>query len=177
MIATKEQEREALKKIRKIVEGLGEESYLRFAFEGCFEKAEENIENDMACSYKQVADSLEYKVEELEKDLKETKMFKQQLINENGELHKEVVDLNNKVVQMKKAMLRLITCATLYMNDLGDKSREQVKAFNDEKDLTKESLDEFYKKQSTTLEHLNYTKETLTKAQEIYKEVYNEANC
>ena len=52
-MTTKEQERKALAQIRKIVEGLGENSYLSFAFEGCFEKAEENIENDFACSYKQ----------------------------------------------------------------------------------------------------------------------------
>lgn len=50
--ATKEQERKALAQIRKIVEGLGENSYIA-AFEGCFEIAEENIENDFACSMKQ----------------------------------------------------------------------------------------------------------------------------
>lgn len=53
MIATKEQERKALAKIRKIVEELGEDSYVATAFEGCFEKAEENIENDWAGSWKQ----------------------------------------------------------------------------------------------------------------------------
>ena len=53
MIATKEQERKALAKIRKIVEELGEDSYIATAFEGCFEKAEENIENDWAGSWKQ----------------------------------------------------------------------------------------------------------------------------
>lgn len=53
MMATKEQEMAALKKIRKIVEGLGENSYIGTAFEGCFEIAEENIESDFACSMKQ----------------------------------------------------------------------------------------------------------------------------
>ena len=52
-MTTKEQERKALAKIRKIVEELGEDSYVATAFEGCFEKAEENIENDWAGSWKQ----------------------------------------------------------------------------------------------------------------------------
>lgn len=59
MAATKEQERKALEKIRKIVEELGEDSYIGTAFEGCFEVAEENIENDFACSMKQRAESAE----------------------------------------------------------------------------------------------------------------------
>lgn len=50
--ATKEQEREALKKIRKIVEELGSDSYIATAFAGCFEIAESNIENDFADSMK-----------------------------------------------------------------------------------------------------------------------------
>ena len=56
MIATKEQERKALEKIRKIVDELGEGSYLAMAFEGCFEDAEENIANDAGCSWKQRAE-------------------------------------------------------------------------------------------------------------------------
>lgn len=52
-MTTKAQERKALEQIRKIVEGLGEDSYIGMAFEGCFEIAEENIENDWGCSMKQ----------------------------------------------------------------------------------------------------------------------------
>lgn len=52
-IATKDQEREALAKIKKIVEGLGPQSYIGTAFEGCFEDAEENIDNDFGFSMKQ----------------------------------------------------------------------------------------------------------------------------
>lgn len=52
-MSTKEQERKALEQIRKIVDGLGPDSYLATAFDGCFEIAEENIENDFACSMKQ----------------------------------------------------------------------------------------------------------------------------
>jgi hypothetical protein len=52
-MTTKRQEREALQKIREIVEALGEDSYIGTAFEGVFETAEDNIENDFACSLAQ----------------------------------------------------------------------------------------------------------------------------
>lgn len=77
MMATKEQELKALAKIKKIVDDLGEDSYIGTAFEGCFEIAEENIENDFACSMKQRAESAEKtmlksygKVNELKEQLK-----------------------------------------------------------------------------------------------------------
>lgn len=55
-MTTKEQERKALEQIKKIVEGLGENSYIGTAFEGCFEIAESNIDNDYSCSMKQRVD-------------------------------------------------------------------------------------------------------------------------
>lgn len=52
-MATKAQEREALKKIVTIVEEVGgTDSYLGMTFEGCFGMAAENITNDFADSYK-----------------------------------------------------------------------------------------------------------------------------
>lgn len=46
-MTTKEQERQALSKIRKILESLDEgDSYVRKAFEGCVEDAEQNIKDD-----------------------------------------------------------------------------------------------------------------------------------
>lgn len=62
-MTTKEQERKALEKIRKIVEELGENSYVGTAFDGCFEIAEDNIENDFGCSMKQRAETAEEKLE------------------------------------------------------------------------------------------------------------------
>lgn len=50
--ASKEQERKALESIRAIIATLGPNSYLATAFEGCFEIAEENINNDFADSMK-----------------------------------------------------------------------------------------------------------------------------
>lgn len=51
-LATKQQERETLAAIKKMVEELGPQSYLATAFEGCFEDAERNIENDFGDSMK-----------------------------------------------------------------------------------------------------------------------------
>lgn len=65
--ATKEQERKALEQIKKIVESLGKDSHIATAFEGCFDLAEENIENDWACSMKQRVEAAEKKVKEAEK--------------------------------------------------------------------------------------------------------------
>ena len=50
--ATKEQERETLEKIKEMIAELGPQSYLATAFEGCFEDAEQNIEDDAAYSMK-----------------------------------------------------------------------------------------------------------------------------
>lgn len=65
--ATKEQERKALAQIKKIVDSLGKDSYIGTAFEGCFEIAEENIENDFACSMKQRAEKAAAEAEETER--------------------------------------------------------------------------------------------------------------
>ena len=64
-MSTKEQERKALEQIRKIVDSLDDGSYIGFAFEGCFEIAEENIENDFACSMKDQRDSARREAETL----------------------------------------------------------------------------------------------------------------
>jgi hypothetical protein len=49
-MTTKQQEREALARIREIVEGLGESSYVGTAFEGVLEDAEDNISNNIRFS-------------------------------------------------------------------------------------------------------------------------------
>lgn len=62
MSATKQQEREALEKIEKIIEALGPDSYIATSFEGCFEDAERNIEDDAAYSMKSRLESAENKI-------------------------------------------------------------------------------------------------------------------
>lgn len=70
--ATKQQERDTLEKIRKIVEQLGPDSYLATTFEGCFDLAAENIDNDWACSMADRARRAEKRVAELEDKLTES---------------------------------------------------------------------------------------------------------
>lgn len=64
MIATKEQERKTLEKIRQMVAELGESSYIASAFTGAFELAEQNIENDWGCTMTERAERLEKEAEE-----------------------------------------------------------------------------------------------------------------
>lgn len=98
-MTTKEQERKALAQIRKIVESLGEDSYVGTAFAGCFEDAEENIENDFAMSMKD-------RYEAAEKKINEYKQVRDELVEENKALEKRAKNaeelFNSKVGQADK---------------------------------------------------------------------------
>lgn len=79
MMTTKEQERQAIAKIKKIVESMGGNSYLASAMEGVLETAEMNIEDDAAYSLKgraeiaeETASALKKENEELRKKVQET---------------------------------------------------------------------------------------------------------
>ncbi len=90
MISTKEQERKALEKIKGIVEGLGEQSYLATAFKGCFEIAEQNIEYDFADN---LQDELENEKAKHESDLQQLKganLEIDRLTAENKKLEEQV---------------------------------------------------------------------------------------
>ena len=82
-MTTKDQERQAIEKIRKIVEGLGENSYVGFAMEGVLELAEDNIREDTACSMKKSAEIAWERADKAE--------------TENKDLKKEVEDLKKTV--------------------------------------------------------------------------------
>lgn len=56
-MTTKQQERDAISRIREILETLDADGYVRTAFDGVLEIAETNIENDWACSLKERLDS------------------------------------------------------------------------------------------------------------------------
>lgn len=71
--ATKEQERETLSKIKQMVEELGPQSYIAAAFEGCFDVAEQNIEDDFACSMKQRAETAEQQLAYNQRELDDAK--------------------------------------------------------------------------------------------------------
>lgn len=72
-VATKEQERKAIQKIRKIVEELGENSYVGFAMEGVLELAEDNIREDTAYSMKKNAEIAWERADKAEKENKDLK--------------------------------------------------------------------------------------------------------
>lgn len=82
-MTTKEQERQAIEKIRKIVEELGENSYVGFAMEGVLELAEDNIREDTAYSMKKNAEIAWERADKTEK--------------ENKDLKKEIEDLKKTV--------------------------------------------------------------------------------
>lgn len=82
-VTTKEQERKAIQKIRKIVKELGENSYVGFAMEGVLELAEGNIREDAAYSMKKNAEIAWERADKAEK--------------ENKDLKKEVEDLKKTV--------------------------------------------------------------------------------
>ncbi len=91
MMATKEQERKALEKIRKIVSDLGENSYLSTAFEGCFEIAESNIEYDFG-------ESLKDNLECAEKEISILKNRIEQLSSENTALNNSLDSAKEQIV-------------------------------------------------------------------------------
>lgn len=66
--ATKAQERETLEKIKAMVAELGPHSYLGTAFEGTFEDAETNIENDFAFSMKARVESVKEQLADMTSD-------------------------------------------------------------------------------------------------------------
>lgn len=82
-MTTKDQERKAVEKIRKIVEELGENSYVGFAMEGVLELAEDNIREDTAYSMKESAEIAWERATKAEK--------------ENKDLKKEAEDLKKTV--------------------------------------------------------------------------------
>lgn len=87
-MTTKEQERKALAQIKKIVDDLGENSYVGTALDGALSLAEENIDCDAAFSARYYQETLfetekklkatDEKVAELEKELAERKVAYEQ---------------------------------------------------------------------------------------------------
>ena len=63
--ATKEQEREALEKIKAMVAELGPDSYLKTAFTGVYEIAEMNIDDDAAYNFPGRVDIIEEQLKEM----------------------------------------------------------------------------------------------------------------
>ena len=59
-MTTKQQEREILAKIEKLIKSAGEDSYIGAAFTGCVDLARDNIENDFCQNFPDRLDRLEH---------------------------------------------------------------------------------------------------------------------
>ena len=106
--ATKQQERDALKVIRNMVEELGPNSYLATAFRGCFDDAEENIENDFAFSYYDRWQESEHRADTLAAEAAELKHKLAESEKDYEAAHaaaKEVAEQKDAEVQELKADL------------------------------------------------------------------------
>ena len=111
-MTTKEQERAALAKIRKIVDGLGKGSYIGIAFEGCFQDAEENIEYDFGCSMKQRYEATEAKLDEAEDQLTAAHVIRENLEKTN----KALQDRIEALIEHAKGVGNLMENATDDLN-------------------------------------------------------------
>lgn len=106
-MVTKEQELKALEKIKKIVEELGEDSYIGMALDGCFEIAEDNINNDFACSMKQRWQSAEKETEKFSLRLKERDNQIEQLKKEIKGLESDREELAQKCESLSENNTKL----------------------------------------------------------------------
>lgn len=120
-MTTKEQERNALAKIMKIVADLGEGSYIATAFEGCFEIARENIDNDWACSMKQKAESAEEKRIEAE-------LGYNRLVDKLAESEKAVAELWERTLSADDIadLSKLLTEKVLYLGNEVSSDAERI---------------------------------------------------
>lgn len=139
-MTTKEQERKVLAQIKKLVESLGEDSYVGTAFEGCFEIAETNIENDWACSMKQRAESAEKKVTTLELDNRDlrlaVKKAKEDASSEITALQNQIEELEKKVISQDdlEDCISLVQNRVYELHEAAQEAAEKIVKFADDPD-------------------------------------------
>lgn len=112
--ATKEQERKAVEKIRKIISELGEDSYVGIALEGCLEDAESNIENDFG-------DSMKRRWEYAEAQLKTAREEIASLKNELAESEKDYEAAHaaaHEIAEQKDAEIAALRMQIIEADDL-----------------------------------------------------------
>lgn len=131
-MTTKEQERKALEQIRKIVEGLGENSYVGTALDGCLQDAQDNIDDDAAYSMKSRWETAESQLKVAAASIKE---LKRQIAE-----YRKTVDRLNKTAfdeDMIEYFLYLIREAQYIMKDRIN-SQEQIILDNAENPTSEE---------------------------------------
>lgn len=104
-MVTKNDERKALEKIKKIVQELGDDSYIAVAFEGCFDIAEENINNDFACSMEQKYNNEHEQVVRL---LKEISDWNDDYLKQEAEIKrlKEEIGTKDQMLEQERSFKR-----------------------------------------------------------------------
>lgn len=119
-MTTKEQERKALEKIRKIIAELGTDSYVGTAFNGCFEWAEKNIENDFANDPKEMLatarDHAEQYKAEAEKQTRRAEEFEKIAAEQTGRFQKQVDKLNENLERAHDQTAEATNTAMEYWN-------------------------------------------------------------
>lgn len=88
-MTTKQQERDALNKIREIIAELGEDSYLSSAFDGAFSLAEQNIEYDAAFTMQYYIDQANRAEKEAKTAATEIENLKKKIAGLEVQLEKE----------------------------------------------------------------------------------------
>ena len=123
-MATKEQERKALARIRKIVAELGEDSYIATAFDGAWELAEENIENDFGNSTRWYIDNYNNSGEDVRKAREEAEEDSRKLRVELEEMKADLEHWHGKFTKKSEEYVTLLRSH----NELWNKYREAQKA-------------------------------------------------
>lgn len=121
---TKEQERKALAKIKKILEEVGEDSYIGIAMEGVLDDAEENIENDFALSMKGRLENTTKLISMRDDEIKAKDMEIERLKKELAETEADCKALNERIDSLRK-----------------DKFEAQEQAFLERKDVVIQTTD------------------------------------
>lgn len=124
-MTSKEQERKALAQIKKIVDGLGEGSYIATAFEGAFEDAEYNIRDDAAYSMQSRWESAKNESLKLKDQLEHLQGVRQHI---EGKLEASEQDAKKAHADAHEAWMKV--------RELEKKVDELTKACADQHDLT-----------------------------------------
>lgn len=101
-MVSKEQERKALNEIKEILLQLEPDGYVRTAFDGCFQIAEDNINNDFACSMKQRAESAERQAQQKIKEVEASKADVKRLEGINKEMRRDLEGTEQTLANERK---------------------------------------------------------------------------
>lgn len=149
MITTKEQERKAIEKIRKIIDELGENSYVGFAMDGVLELAEENIREDTAYSMKRRVEIAQERADEAKE--------------ENGKLKNELREQKECVQQQRETIEEKINTIRKLQKKLREASAA-AKADEIPEELMKDLYCMAYDKEAEAQEKMERAADQMTEA-------------